>query len=806
MAAAPQFAAHPGAMASHAGMPHGGHPMAQGHPSQQGMPGGGQQPGITMPQQMHIGPGGSQPGQQGPMMGGMMPGAGPGASSGNGGPSQHAMSHLAPGHPGQMMLQQQQQQMQQMQQAMANNPQLAQQYQQQQQIRRMQMQQQQTQQQIAQGGGIPMGPGNHPMNAAQFRANQANPNLRPPASFQNHLQQQQAQISREQQQQQQQQHHAQQQQQQQQQNQAIAQQMAIQQAASQAGSNQSQPAPQQQPRPPSQMAGGPDGQAVVSNQQHSQMQQQHSQQQPQAPQQAQASQQSQQQPQQQNQPSNQQQAQQQMQSQQPQGQPNNQQHHQAQQAQAQAQHAQAAAAMLQNRMPNFKGGHFLKLLQFGDQLGSFSTRKRANDLRFWQMFVDNFFSHAGVIRQQLYYPSDQSTKQYEISPTPTLARYYWTQFNSGVQSIQMILQTFREHDLPNGGHTVTSEKSSFIYWLTNGHQLVTSGGLKVQFDAMSKIEVLEILTTSHEEFVPRAQLLRSATESPEMKHSPNQSKATGKKGNQQRQKQAQAAQDHTPVAAIPHSTINDQGVTPSVQQFLEIAEAMSLMQPLFKFSQSQPGLPATEALRQYNSDYQTNPINHFAAQQQQHHQMGQQQPGGGGFNPAAVAAAAAMHQQSMNPNNLHLLSGAGGGGGQHTPNHFVSPANSAHLTLPGGGGGQTNTGAPSPATLHGMSPAMQNLAIQQHMQQQQQQHQQQQQAPTSVGMVHSASQPGTNNSGSQGPSANASPNMTNKRRRASAVKGEDDGGGGGVAEMNGVGKVRPSPRIGGKRQKGGGGG
>ena len=82
-----------------------------------------------------------------------------------------------------------------------------------------------------------------------------------------------------------------------------------------------------------------------------------------------------------------------------------------------------------------------------------------------------------------------------------------------------------------------------------------------------------------------------------------------------------------------------------------------------------------------------------------------------------------------------------------------------------------------------------------------------QQAPTSVGMVHSVSQPGTNNSvgtGSQGPSANASPNMTNKRRRPSAVKGEDEGGG---VEMNGVGgvpKVRPSPRIGGKRQKGNG--
>lgn len=196
------------------------------------------------------------------------------------------------------------------------------------------------------------------------------------------------------------------------------------------------------------------------------------------------------------------------------------------------------------------------------------------------------------------------------------------------------------------------------------------------------------------------------------------------------------------------------------------------MQPLFKFSQSQPGLSATEALHQYTANIQ-NP-NQFNA-----HRMAQN-----GFNPG-------MHHQQPNMNaNLQLPPG------QRTPSHFVSPSNSAHLTLPG----QSNA-APSPATLHGMSPAIQNLALQQQVLHQQQ-------APTSVGMVHTASQQGTNNSvgtGSQGPSANASPNMTNKRRRPSAVKAEDEGGG---MEINGVGgpssKVKPSPRIGGKRQKGNG--
>lgn len=134
----------------------------------------------------------------------------------------------------------------------------------------------------------------------------------------------------------------------------------------------------------------------------------------------------------------------------------------------------------------------------------------------------------------------------------------------------MNVEKSREVELPNGGHSVTSEKTSFIYWLANGHQLMTTGGLRVQFDQFGKIDVLEILTTSHEEFISRAQLLRDATQSPEIKHSPNQSKASGKKAAQQRQKQAQAMQEQVPVAAVPNSTINDQGVTPSVQQFLEV--------------------------------------------------------------------------------------------------------------------------------------------------------------------------------------------------------------------------------------------
>jgi len=64
------------------------------------------------------------------------------------------------------------------------------------------------------------------------------------------------------------------------------------------------------------------------------------------------------------------------------------------------------------------------------------------------------------------------------------------------------------------------------------------------------------------------------------------------------------------------------------------------------------------------------------------------------------------------------------------------------------------------------------------------------------GMQLQQSQHGTSSSG---PSANTSPNNSNKRRRPSTVKAEEDNHVNGAQTKTGV---KPSPRIGGKRQKG----
>lgn len=118
-----------------------------------------------------------------------------------------------------------------------------------------------------------------------------------------------------------------------------------------------------------------------------------------------------------------------------------------------------------------------------------------------------------------------------------------------------------------------------------------------------------------------------------------------------------------------------------------------------------------------------------------------------------VANVATANQQVM------LQTGQPPNMGQFNLNQ--SPA-AAHLNLPDGSGLMG-----SPASVHMQAP----------------------------GMAHQQSQQGTSSSG---PSANTSPNASNKRRRPS-VKPEDEN----MGQANGVQpKVKPSPRMGGKRQKG----
>jgi hypothetical protein len=169
-----------------------------------------------------------------------------------------------------------------------------------------------------------------------------------------------------------------------------------------------------------------------------------------------------------------------------------------------------------------------------------------------------------------------------------------------------------------------------------------------------------------------------------------------------------------------------------------MAETFSRMTQLFQFSQEHPKLSVQDSLHQLVLQHQA--------------------------------------RSNANMSNNPLMAFPGGPPGQRTPgpgfqNQFGSPAAGANMNLPGA----------SPAN---MSPAVNPHNVQNH-------------PAAGVAMMAQASQQGS--AGSQGTSANTSPNVSNKRRRPSGVKAEDEMAG---IEMNGA-KVKPSPKIGNnKRLKG----
>lgn len=95
---------------------------------------------------------------------------------------------------------------------------------------------------------------------------------------------------------------------------------------------------------------------------------------------------------------------------------------------------------------------------------------------------------------------------------------------------------------------------------------------------------------------------------------------------------------------------------------------------------------------------------------------------------------------------------------------------------------------------HFQSPGLQHLNLPQNTQSPHMNHTPSPNHPGGVQMVHQMSAQGSNMSGSQGASTNTSPNVTNKRRRASAIKEED------AAQAVGGDRTKPSPRTN-KRQK-----
>ena len=82
------------------------------------------------------------------------------------------------------------------------------------------------------------------------------------------------------------------------------------------------------------------------------------------------------------------------------------------------------------------------------------------------------------------------------------------------------------------------------------------------------MDALDLVTTRHDEYIPREVLIQTAAESPDIKQSPNISKSGSKRA---RGKQPQQVQDQPRQVSIPDRMVTDYGVTAAIQQFLEVS-------------------------------------------------------------------------------------------------------------------------------------------------------------------------------------------------------------------------------------------
>ncbi|KAG9793358.1 Transcriptional activator ptaB [Exophiala dermatitidis] len=384
------------------------------------------------------------------------------------------------------------------------------------------------------------------------------------------------------------------------------------------------------------------------------------------------------------------------------------------------------------------GQCILQLIMYQDTL---AAPERPNDLDYWDGIIARYFSQFGSIRQQLFSNKNGVDKTFMLQ-YPCLARYYHTHFASGVKKVLLQSYDHNQSKLPNGGVQIFSGNASLTYVFNNDIRVTTTGQLRVIFDEMAKIEHLNISTSGWQEYIPRNALLQPP--SPETKQSPkinkNVKRAQGKAGGA------------NSVPTIPSSGVGEWGVPNHIFQFLEIAEVMTAMGPLMEYFHTHPGIGIKDTLFRVTQE------NAQAMAQANNVRMQNQ--------IARAANAQVSYANAMNP-------------GMNGPTMMNSPG-MGHLGVPqaqgsplmGGGGGPVHT--PSPA-------------------------QNQNPSAGGVAMMHQMSAQGSNLSGSQGPSTNTSPNVSNKRRRASAVKLEEENPGG---DSGGANKVKPSPKIGGKRQKG----
>ncbi|KAI9261092.1 LIM-domain binding protein-domain-containing protein [Sporodiniella umbellata] len=152
------------------------------------------------------------------------------------------------------------------------------------------------------------------------------------------------------------------------------------------------------------------------------------------------------------------------------------------------------------------GQAVLRLLQFAEQL---SPGEQATDRSFWDAFVQDFFTAAGTLKMGLLNTETNKRKSFEVNQS-LLARYFHTNYQCGVNSIQMTLEKTAEYIFPGDIMNVECPRVSFLHKYDNGVLVTSTGHLMVRFTMSSegvwKIEHMEFSSQGYDEYIDRASI------------------------------------------------------------------------------------------------------------------------------------------------------------------------------------------------------------------------------------------------------------------------------------------------------------
>lgn len=207
------------------------------------------------------------------------------------------------------------------------------------------------------------------------------------------------------------------------------------------------------------------------------------------------------------------------------------------------------------------GQCILQLILFQDSL---ACPAKPQDIDWWNEIIAKHFSTQAQMRVQLINLKTSGDKSFLLQ-FASLARFYHAHFVGGIK--QILLSSYEHIQRKSSGPEtiVQSAHSSLTYVFNNDIRVSTTGTISLMFDEMGKILRLDMSTSGWDEYIPRAM----ASAAMQASRSPTQNSKQSPKMNKNVKKLQQQNQPEPPLQA-PSSGVNEWGITPHIQQFLEV--------------------------------------------------------------------------------------------------------------------------------------------------------------------------------------------------------------------------------------------